>query len=285
MKKIKTIKEFLKSYYDKNEDTLKKDYPGLPFKRFLEEYCEFDNSTPEDDFFMENPAFFEKIKLGVPLEYINFKSFFYSNEFYVNQSVLIPRNETEILVENAINIISKNYHEDFSVYDVGAGSGAIALTIATEVKDKLLIIASDLSDEAIDVAKINYDNLANKINNETVIEFKIQDRLKGETRQFDLILSNPPYIKEEADEDGVHRNVHQYEPHLALYLKDDLYDQWFETLISQTASRLKSGGCFLMEGHEDNLADLKILAQKYFYRIEIKKDFTQRDRFLHCFKA
>ena len=130
MKKIKTIKEFLRNFYDKNLESLKKDYPGLPFKRFLEEYCEFDNSSAEDDFFMENPAFFEKIKLGVPLEYINFKSFFYANEFYVNQNVLIPRSETEILVEDAINIISKNYHEDFCIYDIGTGSGAIALTRA-----------------------------------------------------------------------------------------------------------------------------------------------------------
>lgn len=278
------IKDFLKSYYDKNLESLQKDYPGLPFQRFLEEYCEFDNSEATDDFFMENPAFFEKVKLGVPLEYINFKSFFYTNEFYVNQDVLIPRSETEILVEKAIEYIHKNYHESFSLIDIGTGSGCIPLTIAAEVKKPLKIIASDISDKAIEVAKVNYDYLISKFTKGIQVEFKINDRLKDVTEKFDLILSNPPYIKNVGDIDGVHRNVHSYEPHLALYLKDGEYNEWFNELFQQVESALKDNGLFIMEGHEDHLKEQNVIAQNYFQSVKVIQDYTQRDRFLLCTK-
>jgi hypothetical protein len=67
-----SIKEFLFEYFAKNVLTLEKDYPGIQFQRFLDEYCTFDHSKPDDPLFMENPGFLEKIKLGIPLEYINF---------------------------------------------------------------------------------------------------------------------------------------------------------------------------------------------------------------------
>ena len=284
MKKIKTIHDYLESYYSKNQERLQKDYPGLQLKRFVEEYCEFDNSDPSEDFFMENPAFLEKLRLGVPLEYINYKSYFYSNEFYVNQDVLIPRSETEILVEEAISFINSNYKESFSLMDIGTGSGCIPLTIASEVKKPLNILATDLSDKAIEVAKINYDHLCEQFNKETKVEFKLTDRLEGIDQKFDLILSNPPYIKSIADQDGVHQNVDSYEPHMALYLKDEEHDQWFESLFLQVSNSLSSNGLFIMEGHEDNLQTLAKSAEKNFSKVSIKQDYTQRDRFLICKK-
>ncbi len=284
MKKIKTIHDYLESYFSNNQERLQKDYPGLQLKRFVEEYCEFDNSDPSEDFFMENPAFLEKLRLGVPLEYINYKSYFYSNEFYVNQDVLIPRSETEILVEEAISFINSNYKESFSLIDIGTGSGCIPLTIASEVKRPLNILATDLSDQAIEVAKINYDHLCEQFNKETKVEFKLTDRLKGIDQKFDLILSNPPYIKSIADQDGVHQNVDSYEPHMALYLKDEEHDEWFVSLFLQVSNSLSSNGLFIMEGHEDNLQTLAKSAGKNFSKVSIKQDYTQRDRFLICKK-
>lgn len=282
MKKIKTIYEYLDFYYNKNLERLQKDYPGLQLKRFVDEYCEFDNSSPTDEFFMENPAFLEKLRLGVPLEYINYKSYFYSNEFYVNQDVLIPRSETEILVEKAIKYINNNDKKNFSIIDIGTGSGCIPLTIASEVKKPLNIMATDLSDKALEVAKINYDYLFSKITIGTKVDFQLTDRLKGIDQKFDLILSNPPYIKSVADQDGVHQNVDSYEPHIALYLKDEEYDQWFETFFSQVSNCMNPNGLFIMEGHEDNLDELCKKGQKYFQQVEILKDYTQRNRFLIC---
>jgi len=280
----KTIKQFLKIYFDKNQKSLDIDYPGIRFERFLEEYCEYDNSKPDEDFFMDNPGFFQKTKLGVPLEYINFKSYFYTNEFYVNKDVLIPRNETEILVEDAINFINENYHDDFSLYDVGTGSGVIPLTIAAEVKKPIKIKACDISKEALEVAKINDDHLFNKFAKGTTIQFEIRDRLLGVSDEFDLITSNPPYIKEVEDKFQVHHGTDTHEPHMALYLKDDEYDTWFATLFSQVRDCLKVDGLFLMEGHEDHLEEQAKMAESFFSSVELKKDYTQRPRFLHCKK-
>ncbi len=280
--KIKSISEHFFEYFVKNESRLEKDYPGIKFNRFIEEYCDYDHSKPSDEFFMENPAFLEKIRLGVPLEYINFKSFFYKEEFYVNSDVLIPRSETEILCEKAIEFINKNYHEDFTVYDIGTGSGVIPLTIAIEIKKPLNISACDISQDALAVANINYDNLFSKINNKTKINFEIRDRLDSFSTKVDLITSNPPYIKEVSDKGGVHHQADSYEPHMALYLKDAEYDEWFDTLFKQVNTSLKEKGLFIMEGHEDHLGNQKELAQKYFNTITVLKDYTQRDRFLLC---
>lgn len=284
MKKIKTIKEFIKSYYDKNLENLKNNYPGLPLNRLVDEYCDFDNSSPEDCFITENLAFFEKINNGVPLEYINFKSFFYTSEFYVNPNVLIPRSETEILVEDAINYIKNNYHQDFSIYDVGVGSGVIALSIAKEVKEKIQVYASDISAEAVEVAKINYEHLRDEIYKESTLDFKIQDRLSDESKEVDLIVSNPPYIKFESNQKDVHQNVLKYEPQVALFLPDEQYSKWFNTFFSQVNNCLKSQGYFMMEGHENNLEELKTIAEKYFQNIQIKQDYTGRNRFLYASK-
>jgi release factor glutamine methyltransferase len=275
-----SIKEFLFEYFAKNVLTLEKDYPGIQFQRFLDEYCTFDHSKPDDPLFMENPGFLEKIKLGIPLEYINFSSFFYKEEFYVNQDVLIPRSETEILCEKAIDIINKKYHEDFAIYDIGTGSGIIPLTIATEIKKKLKITGCDISRDALEVANINYDNLFSKIDNKTIIQFEIRDRMSGIEEKFDLITSNPPYIKEKADHRNVHHQADSYEPHLALYLKDDEYDLWFEDLFRQVSSCLKPGGSFIMEGHEDHLERQREASLNFFKEVEVIKDYTQRDRFL-----
>ena len=280
-KKI-SIKEFLFEYFAKNSISLERDYPGIQFQRLLDEYCTFDNSKPEDPLFIENPGFLEKIKLGIPLEYINFSSFFYKEEFYVNQDVLIPRSETEILCEKAIDFTHENYYREFSIYDTGTGSGIIPLTIATEIKHKLKLGACDISQNALAVAEINYDNLFNKINNETKIKFEIRDRLSGLDEKFDLITSNPPYIKEEADHENVHHQADSYEPHLALYLKDKEYNNWFETLFMQASKCLKPSGLFIMEGHEEHLEMLQSLAREYFMSVEIIQDYTHRNRFLSC---
>lgn len=248
----------------------------------MDEYCEFDNTQAEEDFFMENPAFFEKIKLGIPFEYINYKSFFYKYDFYVNKDVLIPRSETEILVEDAIAIINQNYQEGYSICDIGTGSGIIPLTIASEIKNPLNIIASDISHDALEVAKINFDHFKDQFHKETNIHFEIRDRLLNSTQKFNLVLSNPPYIKEAEDKKNVHHQTDHFEPHLALYLKDSEYTQWFETLFLQVKESLYEHGLFLMEGHEDHLNELKNIAEKYFSKVIIKKDYTQRDRFLIC---
>lgn len=112
------------------------------------------------------------------------------------------------------------------------------------------------------------------------------DRLEGVTEKFDLIVSNPPYIKEVEDVDSVHPQVMKYEPHGALFLKASEYDTWFKTFMNQCIECLHERGLLLMEGHENHLENLSQLAQNAgFIDVEVLKDYTNRDRFLRARKC
>ncbi len=152
------------------------------------------------------------------------------------------------------------------------GSGIIPLTIATEVNRPLKITACDVSEDVLEIATLNYNHLKSQIHNDTNIFFENRDRLKGLTAKFDLIVSNPPYIKTTEHKDGVHEQTHLYEPHLALYIDDAKYDQWFDTFFTDAANKLKDNGAFLMEGHEDALEDQAQIAKIYFAKVEVKKE-------------
>jgi len=280
---MKTIKEFIYDYFEKNKNTLIVNYPGLQAKRLLEDYCLFENAKPDDHFILENAMFFERIQKAVPLEYITNESFFYKSSFYVNEHVLIPRSETEILVEDSINHIRQTYHENYSIYEVGTGSGVIPLTIATEIDKALKITACDVSEEVLEIAFLNYNNLKSQIHADTKFRLENRDRLNGLTDKFDLIVSNPPYIKTQAHREGVHEQTHLYEPHLALYIDDENYDQWFANFFARAAECLTENGAFFMEGHEDVLNEQAKIAEKYFSKVIVKKDYTGSFRFLYCY--
>jgi release factor glutamine methyltransferase len=202
----------------------------------------------------------------------------------VDEKVLIPRSETEILVEDSVKFINKNYDESFKIAEIGVGSLCIGLSILGEVNKKLSFWGGDISEEALEVAHINLFRSSSRIHNDTSIDLELKDRLKGIDTKFNLIVSNPPYIKEIADFKNVHSQANEFEPHLALYLKDKDYDEWFEDFFKQCNFCLADNGAFYMEGHEDSLNDLKTMANKYFNKVEIKKDYTGRDRFLHAYK-
>ena len=157
------------------------------------------------------------------------------------------------------------------------GSGCIPCSIAKEVNNEVQFVVSDISSHALEVANTNYK----KLNIKNDFTFFCTDRMNGINKKFNLITSNPPYIKSQSDKEKVHVQVVQYEPHLALFLEDDEYDQWFEELFNQVNNHLYTGGLFIMEGHEDHLKGLKELASDVFQcDTIIEKDYTNRDRFL-----
>jgi len=253
------------SFYEENKEFLSKNYPGLKLLRLIREFDECKELTEEE--------FKAKVLSGVPLEYISNVSYFYKDSFFVDDRVLIPRSETEILVEECINYIKKNNVQN--IYEIGVGSGCISISIALECPG-ICIKASDISTDALAVANKNLEG------RDLDISFENVDLIDG--GEYELIVSNPPYIKELADKDGVHNQTDSHEPHLALYLKDSEYTLWFKKLFDRCAQRLKHGGAFYMEGHEDHLGDLKDIALNYFSSVKIKKDYTHRDRFLLCYK-
>lgn len=301
----------LNSFFEKEKRHLLHFYPGLTLKRLQQEFKlmafihGIDNGTNEDEIFdrpylqaTHNPLtiFFEKLLIGIPLEYITGYRFFYKTLFRVTPDVLIPRSETEILVEKALAILLKQKKsvEPLRVLDLGTGSGAIALSLLMESEIPIKMYATDISKRALEVARVNSSSLRYRISPIHELKFFEGDRflalkntknpeeLKGE---FDLIVSNPPYIKKTADLPTVHHQVLVHEPHLALFLDDEEYETWFTLFLKGIEEHLKINGCAIVEGHEDHLGGLKDLASKMaFSEVSLIKDYTDRFRFLKITK-
>jgi len=179
---------------------------------------------------------------GEPLQYITGHQEFFGLEFEVTPDVLIPRPETEILVEEAIRLVGQNQTAEPVIVDVGTGSGCIAVTLAREL-EQANIIACDISPAGLQVARRNaarYD-LADRI------QFSESDLLAAfpENNFADFILSNPPYIA--SDElPALQREVRDWEPHLALTDNADGLS-FYRRLIDDSPSKLKSGGYLICE--------------------------------------
>ncbi len=299
---IKTVVkngEALKNFFEGEKAHLLHHYPGLTLKRLQQDFKlmafihGIDNGSNQDEIFdrpylaaRSNPLtiFFEKLAEGVPLEYITGYRYFYKSIFKVSPDVLIPRSETEILIEKSVEFI-KSQNKSLKVLDLGTGSGAIALSLIMENVPPLDVVASDISEKALTIALENFNSLKYSINPNHKINFVKSDRFLDLKEPFDLILSNPPYIKRHADESLVHHQVLNFEPHLALFLADEAYDTWFSDLFKGALKALNNHGTFFMEGHEDHLEELRNLALKVgFKKVEIIKDYNNHNRFLKLSK-
>lgn len=296
-----TPKQLLSSFYESNKTFLLENYPGLTCLRLENELKSFlqlnanEIGADLNSIFLPSKEnhiqeFIDLLLKGLPLEQIVGRAYFYKSEFYINENVLIPRSETEILVERSVDFIKSYFKNKVSVCDIGTGSGAIILSVMSELSNiEVNAVACDISQEALDVANINYFRNFYQIDKNSQLEFVLSDRFNSIERDFDIILSNPPYIKESLDREKVHGQVHEHEPHLALYLKDMQYDEWFNDFFKQVDHHLNSGGLFFMEGHEDHLeqqkeAFKKVVEIEKYHNIELIKDYTGRTRFLWATK-
>lgn len=294
---VVSLDQHLRDFYSREKKSLLANYPGLTLHRLRQDIKlhAFLNGVDSEELF-EFPylphrthpitVFFDKLKDGTPLEYITGHAYFYRSMFKVTSDVLIPRSETEILVELAIQEIQKNYrNKSCRVADIGTGSGAIALSLLMEESTTLDLVASDISPEALKLAQENFFNQRYTIPNHHKVKFVLSDRMKDVDGDFDIILSNPPYIKKEADFKEVHSQVAAFEPHLALFLEDETYDAWFDEFFTSIYKKLSNHGLSLIEGHENHLEALKVLALKAGFKEAIViKDYTQRNRFLQLKK-
>ena len=182
----------------------------------------------------KNISIFKIIKLKIalfrskkePLQYIVGNANFYGYTYKVNKNVLIPRFETEELVENTINYIKKNFSNNVSILDVGTGSGCIGITLKRELKDSKVTI-TDISKKALKVAKHN-----SKDDDINIIRTNILDNIED---KYDVIISNPPYISYDEEIMDIVKNN---EPHIALYSKNNgLY--FYEEILKQCKKNLK----------------------------------------------
>jgi release factor glutamine methyltransferase len=210
---------------------------------------------------------------GIPVQYIVGNVDFYGLNIEVNKNVLIPRFETEELIEKTIEYSKKYLIEPLDIVDLGTGSGCIAITLKKHLN--ALVDAVDISSSALDVAKKNAKN------NNVDINFYNGDMLNPLAKKYDLIISNPPYIsKEEEIMDIVKNN----EPHIALYA--DNYGLYFyEEILKNAKKYLKNKAIIAFEIGEKQGIKIKEIALKYFNnpKISIEKDLTGVDRFFFLF--
>lgn len=212
----------------------------------------------------------KRLNNGESVQYIVGNVNFFGNEIYINRNVLIPRFETEELVDYTIKYAKKMFSHKIDIVDLGTGSGCIAITLKKKLECNMTAI--DISDKALEVARRN----ANK--NNTEIRFIQNDMLDNISDQFDIIISNPPYIsKEEEIMDIVKNN----EPHIALYAKHNgLY--FYEKILEQSKNNVKNKFLIAFEIGYQQGDTLKKLAQKYYPNADIfiQKDMQGKNRFL-----
>ncbi|MBI5764909.1 MAG: peptide chain release factor N(5)-glutamine methyltransferase [Planctomycetes bacterium] len=208
----------------------------------IELYTRFEQTPTEP----QRTAYRELVRAAAahePIAYLIGMKEFYSLEFAVTPDVLIPRPETELLVELALSWCKANAREAYDILDVGTGSGCIAVTLARK-QSNARVIGCDISEPALAVAKQNAGR--HKVANAQFIHADWL-RLEGDlaTATFDIIVSNPPYIAR-ADEDTLPENVRKYEPALALFAPGDGLEM-YRRLAADIADRLTPGGLFAVE--------------------------------------
>ena len=207
-----------------------------------------------------------------PISYILGFKYFWDYKFYINRSVLIPRPESEHLIDNALKYVPVN--KSIRILDIGTGSGCLIISLLRQ-RLNCLGSAIDISKEAIKVAKFNakMHQLENKI------KFFNIDVDKFNSNKYDLILSNPPYINR-IDLNRLDDDVKVYEPKLALFGGLTGFKEIKKT-IENSARLLKYNGKLIIEiGHKQKNETIKILLKNGFYINKICKDFSGKDRCL-----
>lgn len=216
------------------------------------------------------------IKKDVPIQYLLGITNFYGNDFIVNKNVLIPRPETELLVEETNKYIDKYFiNKNVNICDIGTGSGAIAITLK-KLNDKYNVTAVDISKKSLKVARTNAKK--NKVNI-NFINGNMLDKLKD---KYDIIISNPPYLSENTTdiEDIVLNN----EPHLALFGgRDGL--KFYKEILENANKNLNKKNLIAFEIGYNQGKKVEELAKDVFpkSKILIKKDYNNYDRYVFIF--
>jgi len=242
----------------------------------LEHNFELDN---DDLDFLQNALL--KLKNQIPVQYIVGETAFYGLLFKVDKNVLIPRPETEELVEwilqnlPAVRQVQKN--ESIKILDIGTGSGCIAISLAKNLPNAT-VSAIDISVEALNVAKNNAEF------NQVTVEFVQADILTLEklSTNFDIIVSNPPYVRE-MEKMQMQQNVLSNEPHIALFVNDENPLLFYDKIAELAKKHLTENGILYFEINQYlGTETVDLLKSKGFKNVELKKDIYGVDRMVKC---
>jgi release factor glutamine methyltransferase len=231
-----------------------------------------------------------ELKTEKPIQYIIGETWFYDSKFYVNEHTLIPRPETEELVDWIVSKFPKTQNpKAITVLDIGTGTGCIPISIKKNIP-QAEVFAIDVSEEALKVAK------RNAVENKVEVNFILQNilevenlslSLRAESRslnsgKFDVIVSNPPYVRN-LEKQEIKKNVLEYEPHLALFVEDNDALLFYRKIAQLAKESLTENGQLFFEinqylGEET----VELLEQLDFQNIELRQDIYGNDRMVKC---
>lgn len=213
----------------------------------------------------------------VPLQYVTRKAWFDGLLFYVDKSVLIPRPETEELVQKVAATLPND--KPLRIWDIGTGSGCIAIALAKRFP-KAEIIAFDVSEKALATAKMNV--IINEVQMELVCDDVLNPQSELWNQPVDLVVSNPPYIRE-SEKAGMEPNVLDHEPHSALFVPDDDPLLFYRQILTLAKPQLTAQGSIWFEINEALGEEMVQLCHEMGFEAIIRSDFAGKPRFLHIF--
>lgn len=230
--------------------------------------------TREELLFLEESL--ARLKNNEPLQYILGHTWFYGYKFNVSPGVLIPRRETEELVDWILNSTGNNKE----ILDIGTGSGCIAVSLKKN-KPESEVSAWDISTEALECAKQNAHSL------DVVVNFSLQDvfSIKETKRNFDIIVSNPPYVLE-SEKVKIHNNVLKHEPAKALFVSDQDSLVFYRKIAEIAFDNLNNGGLLFFEINEQKGEEIKkLLRSMGFVDVILKNDLQGKPRMIRAAKG
>ena len=224
-------------------------------------------------------AIVKQLQQEIPIQYILGKTSFYGLDFEVDENVLIPRPETEELVDWILMNCKTVRRQDCKILDIGTGSGCIAISLAKNLPQSK-VSAIDVSDNALTLAK------RNAILNEVEVTFIHQNILETQDLNdtFDIIVSNPPYVRN-LEKTEIKNNVLEHEPHLALFVEDDDALVFYKKIATLAQKNLKENGQLYFEINQylgEEMIDL--LESMGFVGVELRKDIYGNDRMIRAMK-
>jgi len=232
--------------------------------------------TVSDHIFVQKAL--ERLKNHEPIQYIIGETEFFGMSFIVDNSVLVPRPETEELVEWILHSVDQN--KPVKILDIGTGSGCIAISLARNLP-QAKVTAWDVSKEALQTATKNAGHNEVELNLE---QRNILTTNFSETDRFDIIVSNPPYVKN-SEKEQMHNNVLDYEPHLALFVEDDDALLFYRKITELAAESISSGGMLFFEINRALGEATKELVESYgFKNAELRKDLSGNHRMVKAYK-
>lgn len=216
-----------------------------------------------------------QLQQEIPIQYIFEKAYFYGYEFKVSPATLIPRRETEELVEWVLSEMNRQPEKKWRVLDIGTGTGCIPISIKKEFP-LAEIFAMDISTGALKIAKENAENLNASV---TFIEQNIlsTDQLDS----YDIIISNPPYVRN-LEKAEIKKNVLAYEPHLALFVEDNDPFIFYRKIAELAQKSLTENGLLFFEINQYLGEEMQQMVSEYFKIIELRKDLQGNDRMMKC---